>query len=166
MKALIWILCFFVATILNTLLGYATGIKVGYLIFYFVVFFVAEKLCDKWDKYSISQKAQREGKTPFEYIKDKVPKGVMNKCATMLGEEAELRKYLNKCANYRKIKRGYVDIVYGEYAWVRKPHTYFTYEKSENNSIDKVSFCRKCGEPLIDNSKFCRKCGTKIANEE
>lgn len=51
MKALIWIGCFFVATILNTLLGYATGVKVGYLIFYFVVYFVAKKLCAKCDEH-------------------------------------------------------------------------------------------------------------------
>lgn len=28
--------------------------------------------------------------------------------------------------------------------------------------VDKVCFCRKCGERMIDNSKFCRKCGTEI----
>lgn len=51
MKVLIWIGCFFVATILNTILGYATGVKVGYLIFYFAVYFVAKKLCTKWDEH-------------------------------------------------------------------------------------------------------------------
>lgn len=51
MKVLIWIGCFFVATILNTLLGYATGIKAGYLVFYFAVYFVAKKLCNKWDEH-------------------------------------------------------------------------------------------------------------------
>lgn len=50
MKVLIWIGCFLVATILNTLLGYATGIKVGYFIFYIGVYFVAKKLCEKWDQ--------------------------------------------------------------------------------------------------------------------
>lgn len=28
--------------------------------------------------------------------------------------------------------------------------------------VDKICFCRKCGEKMIDNSKFCRKCGTEI----
>ena len=51
MKVLIWVGCFFVATLLNTILGYATGIKVGYLIFYFAVYFVAKKLCQKWDEH-------------------------------------------------------------------------------------------------------------------
>ena len=36
-------------------------------------------------------------------------------------------------------------------------------EDEVNN--DKISFCRKCGEPLIDSSKFCRKCGTEIVEE-
>ncbi len=51
MKALIWIGCFFIATILNTILGYATGIKIGYLIFYFAVYYVAKKLCNLWDEH-------------------------------------------------------------------------------------------------------------------
>ena len=100
MKALIWISCFFIATILNTLLGYATGVKVGYLIFYFIVYFVAKKLCDKWDEH----KSKKQTKTVF------------------------------------------------------------IAENEKNN--DKISFCRKCGEPLIDSSKFCRKCGTEIIIEE
>ena len=30
------------------------------------------------------------------------------------------------------------------------------------SDINKICFCRKCGEKLIDNSRFCRKCGTEI----
>ena len=59
MKILIWIGCFLVATILNTLLGYATGMKIGYLVFYFVVYFVAKKLCNKWDKH-IERKTRKK----------------------------------------------------------------------------------------------------------
>ncbi len=59
MKVLIWIGCFFVATILNTLLGYATGIKAGFLIFYLVVYFVAKKLCNKWDERKETKEAQK-----------------------------------------------------------------------------------------------------------
>ena len=29
-------------------------------------------------------------------------------------------------------------------------------------AVNKVRFCRKCGEKLIDGSKFCRKCGTEV----
>ncbi len=60
MKVLIWIGCFFVATILNTILGYATGVKVGYLIFYFAVFFVAKKLCNKWDEHKEAKAEQKK----------------------------------------------------------------------------------------------------------
>ena len=59
MKVLIWIGCFFVATILNTLLGYATGIKAGYLVFYLVVYFVAKKLCNKWDERKETEMKQK-----------------------------------------------------------------------------------------------------------
>lgn len=64
MKVLIWIGCFFVATILNTLLGYATGVKVGYLIFYFAVYFVAKKLCNKWDEHKNAKAEQRRAVQP------------------------------------------------------------------------------------------------------
>ena len=60
MKVLIWIGCFFVATILNTILGYATGVKVGYLIFYFAVYFVAKKLCNKWDEHKEAKAEQKK----------------------------------------------------------------------------------------------------------
>ena len=100
MKALIWILCVFVATGLNTLLGYAIGVKVGYLIFYFVVCFVAKKLCDKWDEHK----------------------------------------------NKKQLKTVSV--------------------AADNGNNNKISFCRKCGEPLIVSSEFCRKCGTRIVSEE
>ena len=60
MKVLIWIGCFFVATILNTLLGYATGIKAGYLVFYFVVYFVAKKLCSKWDEHKEAKEMRKQ----------------------------------------------------------------------------------------------------------
>ena len=67
MKVLIWIGCFFVATILNTILGYATGVKVGYLIFYFAVYFVAKKLCNKWDEHK-EEKAERKKATQQQNI--------------------------------------------------------------------------------------------------
>lgn len=60
MKVLIWIGCFFVATILNTLLGYATGIKAGYLVFYFAVYFVAKKLCNKWDEHKEDKEKRKK----------------------------------------------------------------------------------------------------------
>ena len=60
MKVVIWIGCFFVVTILNTMLGYATGFKVGYLVFYFAVYFVAKKLCNKWDEHKEAKKVRKE----------------------------------------------------------------------------------------------------------
>ncbi len=60
MKVLIWIGCFLVATILNTLLGYAIGIKAGVLVFYFAVFSVAKKLCDKWDEHKDTKEIMKK----------------------------------------------------------------------------------------------------------
>lgn len=37
--------------------------------------------------------------------------------------------------------------------------------ETTSSDTEKISFCRKCGEPLIDSSKFCRKCGTEILIE-
>lgn len=31
--------------------------------------------------------------------------------------------------------------------------------------MDKVRFCRKCGEELMEDSNFCRKCGTEVVKE-
>ena len=63
MKVLIWIGCFLVATILNTLLGYATGFKAGYLVFYFAVCFVAKKLCNKWDEHKEAKENRKKAVT-------------------------------------------------------------------------------------------------------
>lgn len=59
MKALIWIGCIVIATILNTMLGYATGFKAWYLILYLVICFVAKKLCNKWDEYKETKNLQK-----------------------------------------------------------------------------------------------------------
>ena len=64
MKALIWISCFIIATILNTILGYATGIKLGYLLFYVAVYFVAKKLCSKWDEHKENKTMKKTSSIP------------------------------------------------------------------------------------------------------
>ena len=40
--------------------------------------------------------------------------------------------------------------------------TRVTEQSKPTIEVDKVRFCRKCGEKLIDSSRFCRKCGTEI----
>lgn len=87
MKVLIWIGCFFVATILNTLLGYATGVKVGYLIFYFAVYFVAKKLCNKWDEHK-EAKAEKKKATQQQNI-------VVKEKAT--AEDVDQVRFCRKC---------------------------------------------------------------------
>lgn len=79
MKVLIWVGCFIVASILNTILGYMSGIKAGYLVFYLAVFFVARKLCSKWDEYKAKKNA---------------PLCVCRKCGNLLPEDAA---FCNQC---------------------------------------------------------------------
>ena len=64
MKVFIWIGCFIVATILNTIVVYATGIKVGYLLFYFAVYFVAKKLCSMWDEHKENKAMKKTASAP------------------------------------------------------------------------------------------------------
>ena len=51
MKILIWVLAFFIGTIINTLLGYAIGIQAGAVLLYIAEFYIAKKLCEKWDEH-------------------------------------------------------------------------------------------------------------------
>lgn len=58
MKVLIWVGCFIVASILNTILGYASGIKAGYLVFYLAVFAAIcafSRLCSGDYRHAISE---------------------------------------------------------------------------------------------------------------
>ena len=51
MKFIIWVLTFFIGTIINTLLGYALGIEAGAVLLYIAEFYIAKKLCEKWDEH-------------------------------------------------------------------------------------------------------------------
>lgn len=39
---------------------------------------------------------------------------------------------------------------------------YVDSNRKNTSELNKVRYCRKCGEKLIENSRFCRKCGTEI----
>lgn len=38
-------------------------------------------------------------------------------------------------------------------------------ESEKQPVVEKISFCRKCGEELSQNAQFCRKCGTEVVKE-
>lgn len=41
-----------------------------------------------------------------------------------------------------------------------------SYASGNEESDDKINFCRKCGTRIVDNSNFCYKCGTEIFVEK
>lgn len=55
MKVLIWVLTFFIGSILNTLIGYAIGIRAGAVLLYIAEYFIAKNLCKKWDEHKIAK---------------------------------------------------------------------------------------------------------------
>lgn len=58
------------------------------------------------------------------------------------------KNYFNscpKCGNYAK-----------QYIYINEVPT---------TPINKIRFCRKCGEELVENSQFCRKCGAEVVRE-
>ena len=161
MKVLIWIGCFLVASILNTILGYATGIKAGYLVFYFFVYFVAKKLCNKWDERKPSKKTTetKSEDTTITENKCEMCGHICNKITAAKIEDEMGIRYRNLCDACMEI-----------YSATPNEPTDLA-EPAESNINEAASyatqnqFCRKCGEKLVENSRFCRKCGTEIIKE-
>lgn len=126
MKVLIWIGCFFVATILNTLLGYATGIKIGYVIFYLAVYFVAKNLCAAWDEHK-EAKAKQKKTAQQQYI---------------AVEEKTETDYINKTDTPES------QIIDGDTP-PQKDKIRFC-RKCGEELINNSQFCRKCGTKIIE----------------
>lgn len=120
-KVLIWIGCFFVATVLNVLLGYATGIKVGYFIFYLAVYFVAKKLCEKWEQHK--------------------NKDDTNSCS---GEHDNYVQIQTEQEN----KFDSADVVESEGS-VRDTNQIRFCRKCGEKLINRSRFCRKCGTEIV-----------------
>ena len=162
MKVLIWIGCFLVATILNTLLGYATGIKAGYLVFYFAVYFVAKKLCNKWEEHK-SNKKTTESK-PKDGI---TTKSKCEMCGHICDKITPSKIKDDMGVRYRNLCDACMEIYN---APPNEPTELVEPEKlnidETANSTAQIQFCRKCGEKLVENSRFCRKCGTEIVKGE
>lgn len=168
MKVLIWIGCFVVATILNTLLGYATGVKVGYLIFYFGVYFVARNLCNKWDDY-------REFKIIEKSLSDTKPQSVVDynqyfqRSAGRSTDMTPVPATGWRCSCGRPHPRYETSCVCGKSKLdnINCPKTEeMPAQIAEFHlTADKILFCRKCGKKLLDDSRFCSKCGIEVLKE-
>lgn len=142
MKALIWILSFFVITFLNLLLGYAAGFRMGSILLCVVWYLTARALCNKWDRYKISKNADKSGVTPFEFIKEYLPVDMLNHCETIRGKEDELKSYLKQCSKERKITRAYGDIICQEYmSAIKTESPIIVDEKTDSIQDDGSSAC-------------------------
>ncbi len=162
MKVLIWIGCFLVASILNTILGYATGIKAGYLVFYFAVYFVAKKLCNKWDERKSNKKATetKPKDTTITENKCEMCGHICDKTTVAKIDDEMGVRYRNLCDAcmeiYHATPNGHTDIIEPVKTKIDGPESAAT----------QIQFCRKCGEKLVENSRFCRKCGTEVVKGE
>lgn len=121
MKVLIWIGCFFVATVLNTILGYVTGFKIGFFIFYPAVYFVAKKLCDKWEQHKHNSDNITYTEENNDSILTQIDRGSIINSADII-ENKEGISDTNKICFCRKC---------GE------------------KLIDNSRFCRKCGIEIV-----------------
>lgn len=161
MKALIWIGCFLVASILNTILGYATGIKAGYLVFYFAVYFVAKKLCNKWDERKSNKKSTetKPQDTITTESKCEMCGHICDKTTAAKIEDDMGVRYRNLCDACMEI----YNATPNEPTDLAKPAESKIGEPVSSDA--QIQFCRKCGEKLVENSRFCRKCGAEIIKE-
>ncbi len=162
MKVLIWIGCFLVATILNTLLGAATGIKAGYLVFYFAVYFVAKKLCNKWDE-------RKTNKTPDQTKKEdsESTENVCEMCGRVFDKTTPPNiagdmgvGHINLCDACMELYGADPDVDTKPFDPIETP------PMEVFNTAAKIQFCRKCGNKLLEDALFCTKCGTKIITEK
>ena len=151
MKVLIWILTFFVGTLLNTLLGYATGIKAGAVLLYIAEFFVARKLCEKWDE---RQKDNTEKITKQD--NNKLEKCDM--CDQLSDNLVSVKIVDSMGTRYRNLCPSCVSKYNAKPIGNKDDQNNSSAQKSER----KPMYCRICGTKLITNSLFCSKCGTKV----
>ena len=165
MKVLIWVSCFFVATILNTLLGYATGVKVGYLIFYFVVYFVAKKLCSKWDEHKeIKEYKKKIREDNQQFAENKI---ASNSSVVDVNQwQCSCGKVYPKNVSSCVCGKSKTDIINQSKSAEAFSKTDEILVEDIATTTDQIRFCRKCGNELLDNSKFCSKCGMEIISEQ
>lgn len=110
----------------------------------------------------LQNRAKKNGTTVFECLKSDIPSYVLEQCEKMIGQEDNLRTFLNSCAEQKLIKTSHIGIIWNEYAHKRKVDTNTYVTNKEMGQTDKICFCRKCGKSLLENSKFCRECGAEI----
>lgn len=123
MKALIWtgcILASLVATIIVDAILKPFGLRLGWGVrgLVFVVgIALARFLCRKRFRKSVEKKLAKEGMTPAEYIRKKVPQKHLEMCEFYRGKNSELDSYLRTLVKDERIPKDAYAILmemYGE----------------------------------------------------
>lgn len=183
MKILIWVLCLFVASMINTVLGYLTGFKAGYLVLYLVIVFVAKKLCEKWENYK-TKKTNKDISDNVTECRECGYKGNYYGECPQCGYRKSILNYNSQayildtdseeaeCEEIKKTPESNSEVEYNVQL-EKAENIEFNIDKPiiENKTIKtdkapKILFCRKCGARLLEDSEFCHKCGLRVIKEE
>ena len=181
MKIVIWIVTLFVLQMVNILIGAVLGVQLGQVIIMILWFWLAKKLCYKWSLRQLNNQAESLGMGVTEFVFKKMPTDVLHQCEEYRGKEELLKRYLKDLVKSRKIESYEKDFLMKQYMSNDspvilerdEPEPSNTPEKMDTvkeeianeiqeNSSNKISYCRKCGAKLDENARFCRKCGTEI----
>lgn len=170
MKALIWIGCFFVTALIQTLLGMKMG-GIPTAMFFGATFVIAKNFVSRYEN--------RNNKTSKKYVE--TTKGLMkgflwygasiiyvalgtifvssNPASFDLGTQIALAVF---CIGLAIVGHRLIDKkVQLKYSEDNEAESVETVEINDN-----ICFCRKCGTFLEADSRFCRKCGTEIKEEQ
>ncbi len=169
MKVLIWIGCFFVTALIQTLFGMKLG-GIPAAMFFGATFSIAKNFTSRYDS--------RKNKTSKKYADS--TKGLMKGFAwygasilyVILGTifvSSDPASFdfgtqiiiaivcIGLAITVHLLIDNKVNIPYSEES---------ESDENEKDVYDKIKFCRKCGTSLEDDSRFCRKCGTEIKEEQ
>lgn len=127
MKALIWTGCILgslVATIIVDAILKPFGLQLGWLLRglvfaagVFLARFLSLKICRKRFRKTVEKKLAKEGMTPAEYIRKKVPQKHIEMCEFYKGRTSELDAYLRTLVKDERIPKDAYAILmemYGE----------------------------------------------------
>ena len=110
-KALIWIGCFLLATIINMLLS-PLGLRLGYGLTYIINVWLAIYLCKKFDKNTMLKQVQTEAfykdMTLKQYIPTVVPPQLISFCESNKDDPDFLKKNLKYIPLVKTIPKRYL----------------------------------------------------------
>lgn len=170
MKVLIWILTFFIGTVINTLIGYATGIRAGGVLLYIVEYFIAKKLCESWDENHPTETSDTtEGSSSLNTATadtDPSTRFVCKKCGNYS------TGWYQTCPHCGAVGAMEKNTAVAEPSLDNLPADQLTAssESEPEESVplkpsSAIMFCRECGTKLLPDALFCPECGAKIVDD-